>query len=363
MLSELEKERYSRHIKLSEFGLEKQIKLKQAKVLVIGAGGLGCPVIQYLAAAGVGTIGVMDADEVSYSNLQRQILFTPQQVGELKVNAIKKWVDSFNPEITCNTVNAYLSAANAKEMVADYDLVIDCSDNFATRYLVNDVCQILNKPLVFGSIFKFEGQVSVFHFQDGPSYRCLYPQSPAFGSVPACGDIGVLGVLPGIIGAYMGLEAIKIISDVGEVLSGKLLTVNTLNNQTQIISFEKSTSRVTELLSNYDQFCGIPEHKDVISVTALAELIEFNEVQIVDVREAHELAICTIGGKHIPMNTIPGRWKELEDKKPVYILCHHGMRSAMVQNWLKENTPLQAINIEGGIHAWSLEVDGNVPTY
>jgi molybdopterin/thiamine biosynthesis adenylyltransferase/rhodanese-related sulfurtransferase len=363
MLSELEKERYSRHIKLSEFGLEKQVKLKQAKVLVIGAGGLGCPVVQYLAAAGVGTIGVIDADEVSFSNLQRQILFSPKQVGELKVDAIKNWVNSFNPEITCNAINAFISVANAKTIVADYDVIIDGSDNFSTRYLVNDVCQLLNKPLVFGSIFKFEGQLTVFHYQGGPSYRCLYPQPPAFGSVPACGDIGVLGVLPGIIGAYMGLETIKIITDVGEVLSGKLLTVNTLNNQTQIIRFEKSTSPVTELLSNYDQFCGMPEIKESISVTELSKLMERNKVQLIDVREAHELAICSIGGKHIPMNNIPGGWEGLDANKPVYVLCHHGMRSAMVQKWLNENTLLQAINIEGGIHAWSLEVDDNVPTY
>jgi len=363
MLSELEKERYSRHIKLSEFGLQKQIKLRQAKVLVVGAGGLGCPVIQYLAAAGVGTIGVMDADEVSFSNLQRQILFNPQQLGELKVNAVKKWVNSFNPEITCNAINGFISVANAKEIVTDYDVVIDGSDNFATRYLVNDICAILEKPLVFGSIFKFEGQVSVFHYRGGPTYRCLYPEPPAFGSVPACGDVGVLGVLPGIIGSYMGLEAIKIIAGIGEVLSGKLLTVNTLNNQTNVIRFEQSTSPVTELLSNYNQFCGMPAFKDAIRVTELARLMEFNDVQLVDVREAHELAICSIGGKHIPMNNIPEAWNDLDDSKPVYVLCHHGMRSAMVQNWLHENTPLQVINIEGGIHAWSEEVDNTIPTY
>lgn len=363
MLTEIEKERYSRHIKLPEFGLDNQAKLKKAKVLVIGAGGLGCPVIQYLAAAGVGTIGVVDADEVSFSNLQRQILFTPNQVGNLKVACVKNWVMTFNPSVKVNAIASYINVNNAKDLVAGYDVVIDGSDNFATRYLVNDVCCILEKPLVFGAIFKFEGQLSVFNYNGGPTYRCLYPEPPAFGSVPACGEVGVLGVLPGIIGNYMALEAVKIITNIGDVLSGKLLSINTLNNQNYVVSFEKSAVQVTELLKNYEQFCGAPVIGSEISVTELAELMKSDVIQLVDVRETSELQICHIGGIHIPLNNIPKDWEKLDAQKPVYLLCHHGMRSAMAQNWLNENTPLKAINVVGGIHAWSMEVDGKVAVY
>lgn len=363
MLSELEKERYSRHIRLTEFGLDNQLKLRQAKVLVIGAGGLGCPVVQYIAAAGVGTIGVMDGDEVSYSNLQRQILFTPNQVGKLKVNCIAEWITRFNPEVKADAIPTCIDVNNAKEVVTKYDVVIDGSDNFATRYLVNDICAILEKPLVFGSIFKFEGQVSVFHYRGGPTYRCLYPEPPAFGSVPACGDVGVLGVLPGIVGSYMALEAIKVITNLGDVLVGKLLSVNTLTHQTNVIGFRKSNVKITTLLPDYDSFCGVSVHKAEITVKELEVLMKQSAIQLVDVREASELEIATIGGIHIPLNNIPQQWEKLVVTKPVYLLCHHGMRSTMAQNWLKENTPLQAVNVAGGIHAWSMEVDNKVPVY
>jgi molybdopterin/thiamine biosynthesis adenylyltransferase/rhodanese-related sulfurtransferase len=363
MLNEQEKQRYSRHITLDGFGLENQIKLKQAKVLVIGAGGLGCPIIQYLAAAGVGTIGVVDGDTISYSNLQRQILYTPAQVGVLKVNAIKSFISQFNPEVTCHTYPTNITIENAKNIVEKYDVVMDGSDNFATRYLVNDICHLLNKPLVFGSIFKFEGQVTVFHFRNGPSYRCLYPNPPAFGSVPACSEIGVLGVLPGIIGNFMALEVIKVITGIGEVLNGKLLMVNTLSNKHQTITFNKSDVVVTSLMDNYQTFCGMPENKESISVAELHALMQESDVQLVDVREPNELEICTIGGVNIPLNAIPSAESKLDKNKSVYLLCHHGMRSAMAQKWLLENTGVVAINIEGGIHAWSIEIDTAIPVY
>lgn len=364
MLSKSEQERYSRHLKLEGFGLENQMKLKNAKVLMIGVGGLGCPVVQYLAAAGVGVIGLVDSDVVSFSNLQRQILFKENQLGKLKVEAAKAFINELNAEVDVITHPVDILITNAHTLVDDYDVVIDGTDNFATRYLINDICQIHHKTLVFGSIFTFEGQVTVFHYQDGPSYRCLYPNPPAFGTVPSCSEIGVLGVLPGIIGNYMALEAIKVICGIGEVLSGKLLSINTLTNKQHYLTFEKQSETITTLLDDYQQFCGMPIIEKSITVTELHQLTLANEVQIVDVREDHERDICHIGGKHIPLNDIPGRFDEINENQPVYMLCHHGMRSAMAQQWLLENTSLkQVVNVEGGIHAWAMQVDDAIATY
>src|ERR1035437_2494874 len=226
-----EKRRYARHIILPEIGLEGQQKLKQAKVLVVGAGGLGCPVLQYLTAAGVGTLGIIDFDTVDESNLQRQVLYSTEDIGKHKAAIAKEKLEKQNPDINLVSHVAHLTSANALEIISQYDIVVDGSDNFATRYLVNDACVILNKVLVFGSIFKFEGQVSVFNYKGGPTYRCLYPEAPAEGDVPNCAEIGVLGVLPGIVGTLQANEVIKIITGIGDILSGKLLTLDALTMQ------------------------------------------------------------------------------------------------------------------------------------
>src|ERR1035437_3341330 len=249
--------RYARHLILPEIGIEGQEKLKQAKVLVVGAGGLGCPVLQYLAAAGVGTIGMVDDDVVDETNLQRQSLFSNEDIGRKKAEVAKEKLSKLNPHIILTSDPLHLTSANALEIISHYDLVIDGSDNFPTRYLVNDACVMLNKPLVFGSIFKFEGQVSVFNYKNGPTYRCLFPEPPV--DSPNCAEIGVLGVLPGIVGTIMANEALKIILCIGEVLSGKLFVLDALNFQTQVISFEKNPENLKiKSLIDYEELCASP---------------------------------------------------------------------------------------------------------
>ncbi|MBL4668869.1 MAG: HesA/MoeB/ThiF family protein, partial [Flavobacteriales bacterium] len=297
-LTNKEKNRYSRHLSLEKVGLSGQEKLKLAKVLVIGSGGLGCPVLQYLTAAGIGTIGIIDFDNVDETNLQRQILFTTNDIGTNKAVAAGNRLKQLNPYIDFNIYPERLTTKNALNLFSDYDIIVDGTDNFSTRYLVNDACVITNKPLIYGAIYKFEGQVTVFNYQKGPTYRCLFPEPPKAGSVPNCSEIGVLGVLPGIIGTQQANEVLKLILGIGESLSGKLLTYDSLNNSFLTLTINRSEKEVQKVLDeksnfeqiDYDFFCGIKidEYMNEVSAQELKELLEKESIQVIDVRESYE---------------------------------------------------------------------------
>jgi molybdopterin/thiamine biosynthesis adenylyltransferase/rhodanese-related sulfurtransferase len=340
-------------------------------VLVIGAGGLGCPALQYLAAAGVGRIGIVDFDKVDLTNLQRQILYTTEDIGTYKAQAAAQRITANNPFVTCHTYTDQLSKENALTICEPYDIVIDGSDNFSTRYLVNDVCVLLNKPLVFGSIFKFDGQVAVFNYtnaqgQRGPTYRCLYPEPPAAGEMPSCSEIGVLGVLPGIIGTLQANEALKILLKIGQPLSGKLFTLDALSMQTALFDIEANPKHYDiQALGDYDFSCKTNSIEKVISVLELKTMLDQQkELLLLDVRELFEYEICHITGSlHVPMNEIPQQLPHLPKDKNIIVLCHHGMRSAAIVNYLKSNGFDKVSNLLGGINAWSMEVDRTLAIY
>jgi len=372
ILSTKELKRYNRHIILPEFGLESQEKLKQTKVLVIGAGGLGCPILSYLTAAGVGTIGIIDEDIVDESNLQRQILFSTEDIGKPKVKVAEQKLSKQNPFVNFEVYHQRLTKENALSIFEKYDIIVDGSDNFPTRYLVNDACVILNKILVFGAIFKFDGQLSVFNYQQGPTYRCLFPEPPAVGEVPNCSEIGVIGVLPGLIGSMMANETIKIITGIGEVLSGKLLMLDTLTMNQQIVRFAKqnSNSKIKELV-DYEDFCGITKtesHMQMsknISPQELSQKLKIQSIQLIDVREPYEYQICHIpNSKLIPLQQIPGKINEIDQNIPTVVICHHGMRSASAIRFLEENHGFKnLINLSSGIDGWAIEVDEKMERY
>lgn len=349
MLSNNEKKFYSRHLLLDNIGREGQEKLKQAKVLVIGAGGLGCPILQYLTAAGVGTIGIVDGDTVEVSNLQRQILYTIEDVGKLKAKCAANRLNLQNPYVKINVYQEFLTTKNAIEIFSDYDIIVDGSDNFQTRYLCNDAAVITNKPLVFGSIFKFEGQVTVFNYNNGPTYRCLYPVPPNHGSVPSCSDIGVLGVLPGIIGNYQANETLKIILGIGEVLSGKLLTFNALTMSQVMFNFNKNkTLKITALESDYDVFCGVLKADSELTLEQVNANLEM--YNLLDVREDWEREQYHINGEHIPLNLLPERYGEINTNRPIVVYCKSGIRSKRAITFLE--TKLETailINLKNGI--------------
>lgn len=350
--------RYARHISLAEVGEAGQQKLTEAKVLMIGAGGLGCPALQYLVAAGVGTIGIVDGDMVDESNLQRQILFATSDIGRKKVEVAKDRLNALNPETTINTYPKNLTAGSALEIIERYDIVIDGTDNFATRYLVNDACVKLDKPFVYGAIHKFEGQVAVFNLRGGPTYRCLFPNSPSQSQIPNCAEAGVLGVLPGVIGTLQATEAIKVILELGEPLSGKLKMINLLNNSDQVISFDRIEEQVEkaktiDLAESYvDQACSAE-----INVTP-EELIFWLEseksINILDVREAYETPkLAHPNVINIPLGQVPNRYLELPIDAPLIVLCQHGIRSQNAIEFLTEkNFKNQLINLEGGMAAF-----------
>ena len=334
--SAAETNRYSRHLLLPEIGLAGQQRLKAARVLVVGCGGLGCPVLQYLAAAGVGTLGLLDFDTVDDSNLQRQVLYATADVGRPKAVVAAEKLAAQNPFITLRTHQVLLSRENALALFADYDVVVDCSDNFATRYLVNDACVVLGRPLVFGAIFKFEGQVSVFNHQNGPTYRCLYPEPPAPGDAPSCAEIGVLGVLPGLLGTMQAAEALKIILELGEVLSGRLLLVDALSMRFQTIAFRAvgANQQLTALAPDYAAFCGeaplaaAPARAPELSADELkAWRRSGRPLQLLDVREPHEAARRSIGGQLLPLGQLGERVAELAPDVPVVVHCASGVRS------------------------------------
>jgi len=373
--------RYNRHIIIPGFGMEAQMKLKNAKVLVIGSGGLGSPVLLYLAAAGVGTLGIVDFDVVDDSNLQRQVLFGVESVGKPKVEAARERLASLNPHLKVNLHNTHINSSNALEIIKDYDVVADGTDNFPTRYLVNDACILLDKPNVYASIFQFDGQVSVFNYVDakgirGPNYRDLYPTPPPPGLVPSCAEGGVLGVLPGIIGSLQALEVIKVITGVGETLSGRFYTFDALQFESNTFKIKKRADNpisgenptIKELI-DYEQFCGMRaiEEKQMkeITVRELYDLqVKGEPIQIIDVREPHEYEIANIGGELIPLSVIVDNADQISRDKKVIVHCKVGGRSAKAINELEEKYGFTNLyNLKGGILSWIEEVDPQLTKY
>ena len=373
--------RYSRHLIMPEVGMDGQLKLKAASVLCIGAGGLGSPVAMYLAAAGVGRIGIVDFDVVDYSNLQRQIIHGTPDVGRPKLDSARDSLAAINPEVRIDTYNVALSSSNALDLFREYDIIVDGTDNFPTRYLVNDACVLLGKPNCYGSIFRFEGQASVFGAPGGPCYRCLYPEPPPPGLVPSCAEGGVLGILPGVVGTIQATEAVKLIMGVGEPLIGRFLIYDALRMRFRELKLRKDPDcpvcgehrTVTELI-DYDQFCGIappasaaadPPPSDDATVEQLkARLDQRDEPFILDVREPQEYQICNIPGSTlIPLGDLPSRLHELEGRGEMIVHCKSGVRSAKAVKLLREAGFAQAKNLRGGILRWIDAVDPTLPKY
>lgn len=361
IFSTAELARYNRHIIIPEFGIEAQIKLKKAKVLVIGSGGLGSPLLLYLAAAGVGTIGIVDFDVVDDSNLQRQVLFGTDWVGKPKVEGAKARLQSLNPHINIIAYNTQFTSKNALDLINEYDVVADGTDNFPTRYLVNDACVIAGKPNVYASIFQFEGQVSVFNFTDakgltGPNYRDLYPSPPPPGLVPNCAEGGVLGVLPGIIGSLQANEVIKVLTGIGETLSGRFFVFDALAFETRVLNIKKRADLppITELI-DYEVFCGVKAVEPRIKEITVEELLEWQQqdIQVVDVREPSEYAESNINGLLIPLSLVAERHQEISRDKRVVVHCKMGGRSAKAIRELEEKFGFDNLyNLKGGITAY-----------
>jgi adenylyltransferase/sulfurtransferase len=373
--------RYSRHLILPEVGMEGQRKLKAARVLCVGTGGLGSPLAFYLAAAGIGTLGLVDFDVVDASNLQRQIIHSTKDIGRKKLDSAAEKLIALNPALHVVKHETMLSSANALEILKDYDIVADGTDNFPTRYLVNDACVLLGKPNAYGSIFRFEGQASVFATEDGPCYRCLYPEPPPPGLVPSCAEGGVLGILPGLVGVIQATEVIKLILGKGNPLIGRLLLVDALGMRFRELKLRKNPEcpvcgdnpTVTELI-DYQHFCGIvPESKEEkavkngipqLSVKELKHRIDGGEdVFILDVREPYEYQIAQIGGKLIPQNDVPQRLAEIPRDREIIVQCRSGARSQKIAEFLKQSGYPQVVNLAGGILAWSDEIDPKVQKY
>ncbi len=371
--------RYSRHLIMPEVGMEGQLKLKGAKVLLIGTGGLGAPLGLYLTAAGVGKIGLVDFDVVDFTNLQRQVTFGTSDVGKPKTEAAKARLSNLNPDVEIATYETKLTSENALELFKDYDVIADGTDNFPTRYLVNDACILLGKPNVYGSIFRFEGQVTVFGMPDGPCYRCLYPEPPPPGLVPSCAEGGVLGVLPGIIGSLQAMETIKLILGRGDSLVGRLLLFDALAVKFRELKLRKNphcpmcgTHRKIHELIDYNEFCGIrgeeePEvnlHVPEITPHELKERLDRgDELFILDVREPHEYQICNLKGHLIPLGELPRRVHELDSSHEIVAHCRSGKRSAEAVDFLRKAGFRKVLNLRGGILSWSTEVDPSMPRY
>lgn len=348
--------------------------LRAAKVLVVGAGGLGCPVLTYLNAAGIGTLGIIDGDHIDLTNLQRQILYSDSDISKSKTAVAREKLNAANPHTKIKTYPFYLNESNALDIIRNYDLVVDGTDNFATRYLVNDACVILEKPNVYGSIFRYEGQVAIFNYLNadgtrGPNYRDLYPSPPDPDSVPDCATGGVLGVLPGIVGTLQALEVIKLITGIGEPLAGRLLLVDCLSMQFRNIKLDKISKVSVEQLINYEDFCGAKninktmEMKE-ITATELNFWRDSNkDFQLVDVREQNERDFVSIGGTHIPLGDIVQRAGEVDQTKDVVLMCRSGKRSAAALQALQQHGYTKLFNLKGGILAWVDDVDPSLPRY
>ena len=379
-LSKEEITRYSRHLIMPEVGMDGQLKLKQAKVLCIGTGGLGAPLGLYLAAAGVGRIGLVDFDKVDLSNLQRQILFDTNDIGRPKIEAATNRLRNLNPDIQIDNFETRLTSENALDILKDYDIVVDGTDNFPTRYLVNDACVILGKPNVYGSIFRFEGQITIFGYPGGPCYRCLYPEPPPPGLVPSCAEGGVLGVLPGIVGAIQAAETLKLIIGKGEPLVGRLLLFDALAMRFRELKLRKNPEcpvcgghpTITKLI-DYEEFCGIRGEESASPAQAVVPEISPRELKarldrgddlfILDVREPHEFQICNLGGHLIPLGELSRRVNELDSSREIVAHCRSGKRSAEAVEFLRSAGFRKVLNLKGGILAWSDEVDASVPKY
>ncbi len=371
--------RYSRHLIMPEVAMDGQLKLKQAKVLCIGAGGLGTPLALYLAAAGVGKLGMVDFDVVDYTNLQRQIIHDTDDVGRPKLESARDTIRDINPNVEVVPYETHLNSENAIDIFKDYDIVADGTDNFPTRYLVNDACVLLGKPNVYGSIFRFEGQASVFYAKEGPCYRCLYPEPPPPGLVPSCAEGGVLGVLPGIVGSIQALETIKLILGKGKPLIGRLLLFDALDLKFRELKLRKNPDcpvcgthpTVTKLI-DYEQFCGIRGEEHVpetnvpeITVKELKQMMDAKKpFVLVDVREAHEYQICRIdGSKLIPLGDVPKRMHELNSADDIVVHCRSGVRSAKAVEFLMKSGFKKIHNLQGGVLAWARDIDPSMPTY
>jgi len=368
--------RYSRHLILPDVGVEGQKKLKAARVLLVGAGGLGSPAALYLAAAGVGTLGLVDFDVVDKTNLQRQILHGTSAVGTPKLESARARIQDLNPNVQVETFETRLTSENALDIIREFDVVADGTDNFPTRYLVNDACVLLGKPNVYGSIFRFEGQASVFYAKEGPCYRCLYAEPPPAGLVPSCAEGGVLGVLPGIIGSIQAMETIKLIVGAGEPLIGRLLLFDALKLQFRELKLEKDPDcpvcgrnpTVTQLI-DYEAFCGIGaepvyDGADVTADEVKGELDAGKELVLLDVRDPHEYEITHIdGAKFIPLGELPARLDELDDHADVVTYCHHGARSLKALEILKAAGFAKVRSLRGGIDAWAVNVEREMPRY
>lgn len=386
LFSKAELERYSRHLIIPEFNIAGQTKLKQSKVLVVGTGGLGAPLLQYLTAAGVGTIGVVDFDVVEDHNLQRQVLFSVDDIGKPKVEAAVNRLSGLNPHVNFKIYNTQLTSHNALEIMKDYDLVADGTDNFPTRYLVNDASVLLGIPNVYASIYRFDGQLTVFNYQFGdgqvgPNYRDLYPAPPPPGLVPSCAEGGVIGVLPGILGSLQANEVIKVLTGVGDPLIGRMFSIDALGFETRTFKFKKDPKNpingenpTIDKLIDYQQFCGIPQQKaenqkeekvKEITVKELKELQDSNEdFQLIDVREDYEYEIANIDGELIPLNSILDNVDKISKDKKVVVHCRSGARSANAIQALEQKFGFDNLyNLKGGILAYADEIDTSLAKY
>jgi sulfur-carrier protein adenylyltransferase/sulfurtransferase len=378
-LSSEEIVRYSRHLIMPEVALEGQKRLKQARVLTVGAGGLGSPLALYLAAAGVGTLGIVDFDVVDESNLQRQIIHGTSDLGRPKMESAREKIEDINPNVKVEAFEEALTSENAIEIFEDFEVIVDGTDNFPTRYLVNDACVLLGKPNVYGSIFRFEGQASVFYAEEGPCYRCLYPEPPPPGLVPSCAEGGVLGILPGAIGTIQATETVKLLLGIGEPLIGRLLLYDALSMRFREMKLRKDPTcplcgenpTVTQLI-DYQEFCGIPQAREAeesddvpeMTVRELKEKLDNGQnVSVLDVREPHEYEVSNIGARLIPLGELPERLVELDKEGTLAVHCRTGARSARAVQLLKEAGFQNVYNVKGGITAWSEEIDPSVPKY
>jgi sulfur-carrier protein adenylyltransferase/sulfurtransferase len=374
--------RYSRHLIMPEVGMDGQLKLKAARVLCIGAGGLGSPLALYLAAAGVGTLGIVDFDVVDFTNLQRQIIHSTADVGRKKLDSAAEKLRGINPYVNVQKFETRLTSQNALELFRDFDIIVDGTDNFPTRYLVNDACVLTGKPNVYGSIFRFEGQASVFATKQGPCYRCLYPEPPPPGLVPSCAEGGVLGILPGLVGIIQATEAIKLILGKGEPLIGRLLLVDALGMRFRELRLRKNPDcpvcgvnpTFTQLI-DYNQFCGIRGEEQPLATTDVPKVPEVQveelkrqldageNVFVLDVREPHEYQICNINGHLIPLGDLPKRVHELDSARDIVVHCRSGVRSAKAVDFLQQAGFKKVKNLAGGILAWADRIDPKMPKY
>jgi len=384
VLSPEESLRYARHLILPEVGPAGQARLKNARVLVVGAGGLGSPVSMYLAAAGVGTLGMVDFDVVDPSNLQRQIIHGTRDIGSLKLDSARETIAEINPHVSVDSYPVRLTSENALEILESYEVIVDGTDNFPTRYLVNDACVLLGKPYVYGSVFRFEGQNSVFAQPDGPCYRCLFAEPPPPGMVPSCAEGGVMGVVPGIVGTIQTMETIKLLLGIGETLSGRILMFDALRMKFREMRLKRDPAcpvcgdapTVKELI-DYERFCGLDSLEKgtaemetdptELTVTELKELIDRGEkVTLIDVREPYEWNIGNLepqGATLIPLGQLAGRFGEIDANADVVVYCRTGARSGRAADYLRDQGFNRVRNLEGGIRAWSEEIDPSIPKY